>query len=114
MCCRCRLQENETLYSTSCILDRYNLRKFSELPHHLISSGRTADLCTFVLFNYEWIHAKVSACPIAAVIEDFENAIRAIKDGKIKKQVSCNFKNYLKKNIRYYYEPFTQKIVISK
>ncbi|CAF5124239.1 unnamed protein product, partial [Rotaria magnacalcarata] len=39
---------------------RYNLRKLSELPFQLIRSQREDDLYTHVLFNYDFIHAKLS------------------------------------------------------
>ena len=27
-----------------------------------------------VLFNYQWLYAKLSACPLQAVLSDFEDA----------------------------------------
>jgi NACHT domain- and WD repeat-containing protein len=27
-----------------------------------------------VLFNYEWLHAKLNCCPLQAVLADFEDA----------------------------------------
>ncbi|XP_063370018.1 NACHT and WD repeat domain-containing protein 2 [Cydia amplana] len=53
---------------------RYNLRKFGELPFHLVRSKRFADLYAEVLFNYEWLHAKLNCCPLQAVLADFEDA----------------------------------------
>ena len=38
---------------------RYNLRKLGELPYHLARAGRTEDLLTHCLFNYDWLYAKV-------------------------------------------------------
>lgn len=55
-------------------LARYNLRKFGELPFHLVRSRRFKDLYENVLFNYEWLHAKLSSCPLQAVLADFEDA----------------------------------------
>ena len=40
--------------------------------------SRVSDLCKHVLFNYEWLHAKISAVPIDKVVEDFELAIRVM------------------------------------
>ena len=57
---------------------RYNLRRFGELPFHLINAGRITDLCEYVLFNYHWLHAKISAVPIEQALEDFTRAIRVI------------------------------------
>ena len=59
-------------------LTRYNLRRFGELPYHLINAGRLTDLCEHVLFNYHWLHAKISAVPIDQALEDFTRAIRVI------------------------------------
>ena len=42
------------------------------------SLDRVSDLCQHVLFNYEWLHAKISAAPIDQVVEDFELALRVI------------------------------------
>ncbi|KAI5640011.1 NACHT and WD repeat domain-containing protein 2 [Phthorimaea operculella] len=55
-------------------LKRYNLRKFGELPFHLVRSKRFTDLYAEVLFNYEWLHAKLNCCPLQAVLADFEDA----------------------------------------
>ncbi|CAB3365460.1 Hypothetical predicted protein [Cloeon dipterum] len=55
-------------------VSRYNLRKFGELPFHLVRSQRFDDLFEHVLFNYQWIHAKLSSCPLQAVLSDFEDA----------------------------------------
>ncbi|UYV69119.1 NWD2 [Cordylochernes scorpioides] len=53
---------------------RYNLRKFGELPFHLIRSERFDDLYDHVLFNYKWLHSKLSSCPLQAVLADFKDA----------------------------------------
>lgn len=53
---------------------RYNLRKFGELPFHFVRSRRFKDLFEHVLFNYDWIHAKLSSCPLQAVLADYEDA----------------------------------------
>ena len=53
---------------------RYNLRKFGELPYHLIRCKHFEDLFVNVLFNYQWLYAKLSACPLQAVLSDFEDA----------------------------------------
>lgn len=81
---------------------RYNLRKvctqkgkpvlfyfvhflqFGEMPFHLVRSRRFTDLYENVLFNYEWLHAKLSSCPLQAVLSDYEDACNHIdsKDAK--------------------------------
>lgn len=48
--------------------------QFGELPFHLVRSRRFKDLYENVLFNYEWLHAKLSSCPLQAVLADFEDA----------------------------------------
>ena len=53
-------------------LSRFNLRKFSELPFHLIRARRYDDLFSEVLFNYSWLHAKLSSSPLDTVIADFQ------------------------------------------
>ncbi|KAK8403257.1 hypothetical protein O3P69_000406 [Scylla paramamosain] len=61
-------------------ITRYNLRKFGELPFHLVRARRFEDLYTHVLFNYQWLHAKLSSCPLQAVLSDFEDASAHIDD----------------------------------
>ncbi|XP_043227949.1 NACHT and WD repeat domain-containing protein 2-like isoform X1 [Amphibalanus amphitrite] len=61
-------------------VSRYNLRKFGELPFHLVRSRRFAGLYEHVLFNYEWLHAKMSSCPLQAVLSDFEDACNNVHD----------------------------------
>ncbi|CAG0888380.1 unnamed protein product [Darwinula stevensoni] len=55
-------------------VSRHNLRKFGELPFHLVRAHRFADLYSNVLFNYQWLHAKLTSCPLQAVLSDFEDA----------------------------------------
>ena len=59
---------------------RYNLRKLSELPYHLVNSRRVADLKREVLFNYNWLHAKITSMSLHDVLADFRFA--AQKDMK--------------------------------
>ena len=44
-------------------------------------------MCDSVLFNYHWLHAKISAVPISNVLEDFTRAIPIIKDVNLRRQV---------------------------
>ncbi|XP_046986255.1 NACHT and WD repeat domain-containing protein 2 [Schistocerca americana] len=67
-------------YSKDGNVSRYNLRKFGELPFHLVRSRRFQDLFENVLFNYEWLHAKLSSCPLQAVLSDFEDACVNVGD----------------------------------
>ena len=53
-------------------LSRFNLRKFSELPCHLIGARRFSDLFSELLFNYSWLHAKLSSSPLDRVVQDFQ------------------------------------------
>ena len=55
-------------------ISRYNLRKFSELPYHLVRCGNFQDLFLNVLFNYQWLYAKMCACPLQSLLSDFEDA----------------------------------------
>lgn len=43
-------------------------------------SHRFKDLFENVIFNYEWLHAKLSSCPLQAVLSDFEDACLNIED----------------------------------
>lgn len=54
-------------------VSRFNGRKFGELAFHLTRSQRFTDLFEMVLFNYEWLHSKLSCCPLQAVLDDFEH-----------------------------------------
>lgn len=54
--------------------------KFGELPYHLVRAHRFQDLYKNVLFNYRWLHAKLSSCPLQAVLSDFEDACANIDD----------------------------------
>lgn len=54
--------------------------QFGELPYHMVRARRFQDLYKHVLFNYEWLHAKLSSCPLQAVLSDFEDACANIED----------------------------------
>lgn len=69
------------------VISRYNLRKFGELPYHLVRSRRFKDLYQNVLFNYDWLHAKLSSCPLQAVLADFEDASVNIDDKNAKREL---------------------------
>ena len=49
-------------------LSRYNLRKFGELPFHLVRCKQFKELYDSVLFNYQWLYSKMSACPLQTVL----------------------------------------------
>ncbi|CAD7093198.1 unnamed protein product [Hermetia illucens] len=66
---------------------RYNLRKFGELPFHLVRARRFKDLYANVLFNYDWLHAKLSSCPLQAVLADFEDASTNTDDKDAKREL---------------------------
>jgi len=65
---------NNSLANANSSTVRYNLRKLSELPFQLIHSHREEDLYNYVLFNYDFIHAKLSAMPLNNCIFDYESA----------------------------------------
>lgn len=58
---------------------RYNMRKLTELPYHLMRSGRFADLANEVLFNYKWLFAAVDATGLQNVLADFDEARDALE-----------------------------------
>ncbi|XP_067856040.1 NACHT domain- and WD repeat-containing protein 1 [Heptranchias perlo] len=51
--------------------DVVNLRKLSELPHHLLSAGCIDELKQEVLGNMEWIVCKIQAAGMKCLLEDF-------------------------------------------
>ncbi|CAB4067000.1 unnamed protein product [Lepeophtheirus salmonis] len=68
-------------------ISRYNLRKFGELPYHLIRAKQFEDLYSNVLFNYQWLYAKMSTCPLQAVLSDFEDACSFVEDKDVKREI---------------------------
>lgn len=57
------------------------------MPYHLVRSRRFQDLYEHVLFNYEWLHAKLSSCPLQAVLADFEDASTNTDDSESKREL---------------------------
>jgi hypothetical protein len=62
---------------------RYNSRKLSELPFQLIRAQREEDLYNHVLFNYDFIHAKLSCMPLNLCIFDYESALEYVFDKEV-------------------------------
>ena len=75
---------------------RYNMRKFAELPHHLLQSFQIDVLCKQILFSYSWLHGKASSGPLITVMEDFIESLKIIRkyyfEKTVIKQVSYNLK----------------------
>ena len=63
---------------------RHNLRKLSELPFHLIRSHRYEELYAKVIFNYDWLHAKLSSMPLQSVLSDFEDLLENVYQKDVK------------------------------
>lgn len=63
---------------------RYNLRKLSELPFQLILAQREEDLYNHVLFNYDFIHAKLSCMPLNNCIFDYESSFEFNHDKEVR------------------------------
>lgn len=61
--------------------------QFGEMPYHLVRSHRFQDLYEHVLFDYDWLHAKLSSCPLQAVLADFEDASNQIDDSDAKREL---------------------------
>jgi hypothetical protein len=57
------------------------------MPYHMVRARRFEDLYKHVLFNYEWLHAKLSSCPLQAVLSDFEDACSNIEDREATRSV---------------------------
>ncbi|KAF5284944.1 hypothetical protein FQA39_LY16899 [Lamprigera yunnana] len=66
---------------------RYNLRKFGELPYHMVRSRRFKDLYENVLFNYSWLYAKLSSCPLQSILSDFEDCSNNIDNKDAKREL---------------------------
>ncbi len=63
---------------------RYNLRKLSELPYHLLRSQRLDNLYSDVLFNFRFLHSKLSAMPLTSLLADFEETLEIQYDRNLK------------------------------
>jgi NACHT domain- and WD repeat-containing protein len=63
---------------------RYNLRRLSELPYQLIRAQREEDLYKHVLFNYDFLHAKLSCMPLNLCIFDYESALEVTFDKEVR------------------------------
>jgi WD40 repeat protein len=61
---------------------RYNGRKLSELPFHLIRSARIEELYASVLFHYKFLFAKLSCMPLNSLIADYEDYLGSYKYDK--------------------------------
>ena len=48
----------------------YNVRKLKQLPGHLLASGRLTELNEQVLFNYDWLHAKICGVSLQSALDD--------------------------------------------
>ncbi|XP_023244232.1 NACHT and WD repeat domain-containing protein 2-like [Centruroides sculpturatus] len=67
---------------------RYNLRKFGELPYHLVRSQRFDDMFNEVLFNYSWLHSKLASCPLQSVLSDFEDTCNNISNTAVVREMN--------------------------
>ena len=78
-------------YSNEGKLARYNLRKLAVLPFHLIRAKRFNDLLKKVLFDYNWLHSKLSSFALQTILSDFDDSINHIStqfDPNIIKEIS--------------------------
>lgn len=58
---------------------RFNKRKLSEVPFHMIKMKRYDALKQNVFFNYEWLFAKLKSSSIQQLLEEFEIFMQADK-----------------------------------
>ena len=72
-------QQPNVYHAADGSVSRFNGRKFGELPFHLARSKRFEDLFQMVLFKYEWLHSKLSCCPLQSVLGDFEDCKTQLK-----------------------------------
>ena len=69
---------------------RYNIRKLSELPFHLVKCRQSNTLKQEVLFNYTWLLTKLRAMSLHDVLSDFRFAIDSgFKDIDIQILANC-------------------------
>ena len=61
----------------------YNLRKLSQLSHHLVRAERPEDMEKHVLLNFDWLHAKLTAMPLQSVFGDFVDSLTVFYDSEI-------------------------------
>ncbi|KAJ8019859.1 NACHT domain- and WD repeat-containing protein 1 [Holothuria leucospilota] len=52
--------------------DIFNLRKLQELPYHLSCSADADRLNANVIYNFDWLYAKLRSCSFVELISDFE------------------------------------------
>ena len=67
------------------------MRKFGELAYQLVRCRQfEGELGVFenVLFNYEWIYYKMCACPLQAVLGDFEDAWNHITNETWRREIT--------------------------
>ncbi len=65
-------------------ITRFNLRKLSEMPYHLLRAHRYDELYKEVLFSFSWLHAKLSCMPLQTVLGDFEDSLSYQYDRSVK------------------------------
>ena len=60
----------------------YNYRKLSELPRHLIRCGNLEGLKDHVIFNFDFLSAKICAFGLRSLLQDFNEALEEFNDEK--------------------------------
>ena len=65
-------------------ITRFNKRKLGELPHHLLRSLRDTDMYEKVLYNVDWIFAKLSCLPFSTVIGDYDDFLLKTPDNNVR------------------------------
>ena len=58
-------------FESSDTITRYNIRKYEQVPRHLLRSGRLKELNDLVIFNYDWMYNKTKAISLDQVLTDF-------------------------------------------
>ena len=62
---------------------RFNLRKLSELPYHLVNAKRLKEVREDVLTDFEWLLAKIGATSPAELIADFDAVVPAVPQSRL-------------------------------
>lgn len=72
---------------------RFNKRKLSELPFHLIKSKDYENLKHLVFFSYEWLYCKLKSSSVHQLMEEFEIFMQAETTIKKMSEVKLLYSN---------------------
>ena len=65
-------------------ITHFNKRKLGELSYHLLRSSRDTDMYEKVLYNVDWVFAKLSCLPFSTVISDYDDFLLKSPDNNVR------------------------------